>query len=161
MADKRFKVGDVGGTGVAAIWEGAGDTLPFTDPDGHADRVLFTTKWNYSRIIDRRVVNCTFPAAKGKAERAGTINLFAHGQPGVPRVRGNTVLSGHKISMGCHIPIQIYSTSGMVRLAILGATSTNVVVCWYCDLRGFNDSGYTVFGAVTLPITVEIFDELN
>jgi hypothetical protein len=154
---KRFMVAN----GVCAIWDGATDTLPFTDPNNHADRVLFTTKWNYSRIIDKRTVNCTFPAAKGKAERSGTINLFAHGRPGIPRVRGNTVLSGHKISLGCHVPIQIYAETGLFRVAILGATSSHVVVSWYCDLRGFNDSNYIVFSALTIPITVEVFDELN
>jgi hypothetical protein len=164
MADKRFKVGNVGGTGVAAIWEGAGDTLPFTDPDAHADRVLFTTKWDYTRIIDKRTVNCTFPKASSGGERQGTVTLFAHGISGYPRVRGNITIGGHKLSLGCHVPVQYRNvTSGYYeplafRLAIIGATSTNVVVCWYANLLGLSSAD---FPSITIPITVEVTNEIN
>lgn len=161
---KRFKVGLVNGTGVAAIWEGATDTLPFTDPYGHADRVKFSTMFNYSRIIDKRTVNVTFPKADNGAEQVGTISVFAHGRPGVPRVRGNVTIEGQKLSMGCHIPIQsIYSNFLKLysfRLAVLGATATDVVVAWYANMLGFGDDS-TKLPAFTIPITVEIFDEMN
>jgi len=163
---RRFKLG----SGKIVIWDGHTDTLPFDNPLGYADRVKFSTTFNYSRIIDKRTVNCTFPAALTGGERSGTIPLFAHGRPGMPRVRGNTVLLGFKISLGCHVPIQespARNSAGVLlantpRLAILGATTTDVVACWYCDLRG-RSSGATPYDlpALTLPITVEVFDELN
>lgn len=164
MADKRFKVGNVGGVGVAAIWEGAGDTLPFTDPDNHADRVLFTTKWNYTRIIEKRTVNCTFPKASSGGERQGTVTLFAHGISGYPRVRGNITIDGHELSLGSHVPVQQkyanmkFYYPKLVRLAIIGATPTNVVVCWYANMLGASG---TDFPAITIPITVEVTNEIN
>lgn len=163
---RRWKAG----SGKIVIWNGETDTLPFDDPLAYADRVLFSTTFNYSRIIDKRTVNCTFPAALTGGERSGTIPLFAHGRAGMPRVRANTVIGGIKISLGCHVPIQespARNSAGRLlantpRLVILGATTTDVVACWYCDLRG-RGSGATAYDlpSITLPITVEVFAEMN
>lgn len=158
---RRFKLG----SGKIVIWDGEGDTLPFDDPLAYADRVKFSTTFNYSRIIDKRTVNCTFPRADGGAERSGTIPLFAHGRGGQPRVRGNFILNGKTISLGCHVPVQFYtSTNGvairsLIRLAILGATNTDVVVSWYAGLNGLYSGGY--LAEFTVPMTIEVFDELN
>jgi len=153
------------GSGKIVIWNGHTDTLPFDDPLGYADRVLFSTTFNYSRIVDKKTVNCTFPRADGGAERSGTIPLFAHGRSGQPRVRGNFVLNGKTISLGCHVPVQFYtSTNGaairsLIRLAILGATNTDVVVSWYAGLNGLFSGGY--LAEFTVPMTIEVFDEMN
>lgn len=154
------------GAGKLVLWDGDGDTLPFDDPLGHADRVKFSTTFGYSRIIDKRMLNVTFPQANGAGERSGTINLFPHGQPGMPRVRGNLTLGGQKISLGCHIPIQSYTGAGggianpsNIRLAILGATTTNVVVCWYAQLSNMPANYY--LQQITIPMTIEVFNELN
>ncbi len=157
---RRFKLG----SGKIVIWDGEGDTLPFDDPLAYADRVKFSTTFNYSRIIDKRTVSCTFPKADNGSEQIGTIDLFAHNRPGVPRVRGNVLVDGQNISMGCHIPIQtLYSNYLKLysfRLATIGATETNVVVAWYANMLGFGDDS-TKLPAFTIQITVEVFDELN
>lgn len=160
---RRFRASD----GKIVIWNGDGDRLPFDDPLGHADRVLFSTTFGYSRIIDKRNLNVTFPQANGAGERSGTIELFPHGRPGMPRVRGNLTLGGQQISLGCHVPIQHYTGGGggasnipsLMRLAVLGATSTNVVVCWYANLLGLFAGGF--IPQITIPMTIEVFDELN
>jgi len=152
------------GSGKIVIWNGEGDTLPFDDPLAYADRVLFSTTFNYSRIIDKRTVNCTFPQVNVNAEQVGTVPLFAHGRGGIPRVRGNVMVAGNAVSLGCHIPIQTqfvtYQSKYTYRIAILGANETNVVVAWYSNLLGNGDGG-SVLPSFTIPITVEVFDELN
>lgn len=153
------------GNGKIVIWNGETDTLPFDDPLAHADRVVFSTTFNYSQIIDKRTVNCTFPRANGGEERSGTIPLFAHGRGGQPRVRGNFILNGKPLSLGCHVPVQFYtSTNGaaipsLVRLAILGATNTDVVVSWYAGLNGLYSGGY--LSEFTVSMTIEVFDGMN
>ena len=159
---RRFRVSD----GRAVIWDNDWDNSPFNDPLGNADRVKFSTTFGYSRIIDKRNLNVTFPQANGAGERSGTINLFAHGRPGMPRVRGNLTIAGQKISLGCHVPVQSYTGGGggvanpsNMRLAILGATSTNVVICWYAQLSNMPSKYY--LQQITIPMTIEVFDELN
>lgn len=156
---RRFKLG----SGKIVIWDGHADTLPFDDPLGYADRVKFSTTFNYTRIIDRRVINVVLPEAKNKDERRGTIALFAHGRGGVPRVRGNVTLDGQNISLGCHVPIQTrfdtYESKYSFRLAVLGATSTDVVLMWYANMLGFGDDG-TILPQITVPITVEVTNEI-
>jgi hypothetical protein len=126
--------------------------------------VLFTTKWDYTRIIDKRTVNVTFPAANSGGERLGTINLFAHGRGGYPRVRGNITIAGHKLSLGSHVPVQQINANKahffpkLMRLAIIGATTTHVVVCWYANMIGADG---TNFPKITLPVTVEVTNEMN
>jgi hypothetical protein len=167
MANRRFKVGLANGVGVTAIWNGAGDTLPFIDPDGHADRVLFTTKWPYTSGIDKRTVNVTFPEAKAGGLRFGEVLLFAHGRSGEPRVRGNITINGFPLSLGCHVPVQYFTGNklqpnplpGLFRLAIIGATSTYVLIAWSADLSGAG-SGLNL-PQFTIPVTVEVTNEFN
>ncbi len=158
---KRFKLG----TDRLVVWNDHTTLDPFNDPEANADRVLFSTTFNYSRIIDKRTVNCTFPTANGGGERSGIIPLFAHGRGGQPRVRGNFILNGKPLSLGCHVPVQFYTnTNGtavpsLVRLAILGATNTDVVVSWYAGLNGLYSGSY--LAEFTVPMTIEVFEEMN
>lgn len=160
------------GSGKIVIWNGEGDTLPFDDPLGYADRVLFSTTFNYSRIIDKRTLTVTFPKYTKtepieKAQDFLTVQpLFAHGKTGEPRVRANITIDGHKLSLGCHVPVQSFpggngylATTAVFRVAIIGATATHVVMTDYCNLSGM-DPG-TVMPAISFPITVEIFNEMN
>jgi len=83
----------------------------------------------------------------------------------MPRVRGNVTLSGHKVSLGCHVPIQTYyyalNNARAQRFAILGATETHVVVCWSANTLGWTAIRGDFLPQVVIPITVEVFDELN
>jgi len=165
---RRWKSGD----GKIVIWNGETDTLPFDDPLGHADRVLFSTTFNYSRIIDKRTVTVTFPkytkteGIKKAQDFLTSQLLFPHGMPGEPRVRANITINGQALSLGCHVPVQSFpggngylATTAVFRVAIIGATATHVVMTDYCSLSGM-DPG-TVMPAISFPVTVEIFNELN
>lgn len=160
---RRFRVSD----GKLVIWDGEGDTLPFNNPEANADRVLFSTTFNYTRVIDKRTVNVTFPQANVGGLRVGTVSLFAHGRGGQPRVRGNTTINGFRLSLGCHVPVQYFTGNsvqpnplpGLFRLAIIGATSTDVVIAWSADLSGAG-SGLNL-PQFTIPVTVEVTNEFN
>ena len=162
---RRFRTSD----GKLAIWNGETDTLPFTNPGAHADRVLFHSQFNYTRIIDKRTVNVTFPTAANGGERLGTIQLFAHGINGYPRVRGNITLGGIQVSLGSHIPVQYRNLTDpklaypekMMRLAIIGATQTHVVISWYANLTFLGSAQPTYFPSFTIPVTVEVTNEIN
>jgi hypothetical protein len=47
----------------------------------------------------------------------------------------------------------------LFRLAILGATTTSVVVCWWAGLAGLFKGGF--LPELTVQMTLEVFDELN
>lgn len=157
---RRFRIAG----GKEVIWTGETDTLPFDNPDAHPDRVLFSSTWPYTSIITKRTVNVSFPSADPGDERRGTINLFAHGVSGVPRVRGNITVAGQKLSLGCHVPIQTRFNSffnrSTFRLAVIGATTSQVVLMWYANMLGFGNVDVGL-PAITLPITVEVTNELN
>jgi len=164
---RRWKLGrDQSGVAKIVIWNDEWDNSPFENPLGNADRVKFSTTFNYTRVVDKRTVWVTFPQANGGGLRVGTINLFAHGRGGQPRVRGNITINGYRLSLGCHVPVQHYvrpvkplDLQGTFRLAIIGATSTDVIIAWSVDLSNMTSDGF--LPQITLPVTVEVTNEFN
>jgi len=151
--------------GKAAIWTGAGDTLPFDNPNGNLARVKFHSDLQYIKIIDTRTFNVTLPSFVSPYERVADYTLYAHGRPGQPYVLGQVNVNGVPAGFTGSVPVAFGVLTGGPAVAgkpgifgrwlTLGADATNVIVHEYSVL-GLGE----VMSAVTIAVTVFMTDEI-
>jgi len=147
--------------GVCAIWTGATDELPFTQPLNHLNRVKFHSSLPYTKIIDVRPVTLSLPGVSGTALRTASYALFAHGRPGQPWVLGKLTVKGYEVAFTGSVPVQQVSGTPYARFLALGADATNVYIHEYCPMQGSAQANnWTSLPAINVPMTVYVTNEL-
>jgi hypothetical protein len=159
---KVLKFGPYQGSAAAAIWDGETDDNPFNDPLHNLSRLYFHSALHYPKVVSTRTVTVSFPKLSSNQIREKTYTLFAHGQTGIPWIRGQTTVSGALVNLAGHVPIQSsFNTKWFgrphgvfCRFVALGCDETNVVLHEYAQCAQ-NDT----MAAMSLPVTVFIMDE--
>ena len=161
--------------GQVAIWEGAQDSAPFSNPRGHMNRVKFHSDLDYVRVI--RVINRTLTIPRipstgsGQSDAGSRVQSYgigAHGQPGTPFIVGIINVGGQPMaftgSVLVHtIPSPNSRTLGdsFGRFLALGADATNMYVHEYSVQAGNDETGlWDARPAQTFNLTLGITDIL-
>jgi hypothetical protein len=147
----RFKAS---ASGVAIYDEAAaGGDGPFTSPLSHLGNVRFHSSLKYPAIISTKAgLVALLPAVEANlSHQQGDINLFAHGQAGIPYVEGK-ITSGlsREVALCGSVPVQTCGTGAagaFPRVVHLGADGTHVKLNWYgttYELSGFSKLSLTI-----------------
>jgi len=161
---KRFRIAG----GVAAVWEGAQDLLPFTNPLGNLSRVKFHSSLAYIRILNSFTYTLSIPATGGVAEKVGSYILGPHGSAGQPFVVGKISVNGVPVAFSGSVPVHQFPPSSngaptdpYARFLSLGADATNIVVHEYSVQPGGFPAGiFSSRPAQSFLITVDVTDML-
>ena len=142
--------------GVCAVWDGAGDTLPFDNPTSYLSRVKFHSELNYLKVIDEQTHTVNF-VLRGAPGFTGSYTMFAHGRAGIPLVFASTTISGNTVAFTGSIPVQVDTVfrGRWARWVTVGADATNVYAYEYGNLP----ATYTL-PALSLSITTWVTDRL-
>ena len=147
--------------GVCAIWTGAADELPFTQPLNHLNRVKFHSALAYPKVISQHSLTLSLPGVSGTPLRTAGYQLFAHGRPGQPWVLGKLTVQGVEVAFTGSVPVQQVSGMPYARFLALGADATHVWIHEYCPMQGSAQANnWTSLPALNVPMTVYITDEI-
>lgn len=155
---KRLRIA----SGIAAIWEGTGDTLPFTSPLSHLSRLKFHSSLNYIRATKRLTYTLNIPATGAVAVKVASYTLGPHGVAGQPFIVGKIVVNGVPVAFSGSVPVHQFTTGDAdpyARFLSLGVTATNIVVHEY-SVQGGPPVAYRNRPAQSFQVTVEVTDML-
>lgn len=154
--------------GVGAIWTDPSDTLPFTDPNNHLERVKFHSALGYIKIISETTVNLSLPSRDGGFRDATkTYQLFQHGRGARPGVFGAVPINGELCAFAGSVPVQFENTAShdsniakiFARLISIGADATWVYAYEFAVAQYSSSSFYASYDAVTIPLTIYMTDQ--
>lgn len=155
---KRLRIA----SGIAAIWEGAGDMLPFTSPLSYLSRLKFHSSFNYIRATKRLTYTLNLPATGNVAVKVASYVLGNHGVAGQPFIVGKIVVNGVPVAFSGSVPVHQFTTGETdvyARFLSLGVNATSIVVHEY-SVQGGNPDAYRSRPAQSFQVTVEVTDML-
>jgi len=147
-------------TGVVAIYDGP-DDAPFTAPLSHLanGRLKFHSSLGYPKVIAEHKVTLSLPARKSIGTHRVSYSLRQHGRPGIPWVLASLRVGGQDVAAVGSVPVQKAAnnaSSPWARWISIGANGSHITAFEYTAVPRI---GYT-FGAISIPITVWVTDEL-
>jgi hypothetical protein len=153
------------GTGTVAIYTfGDGvpeNDLPFTTPLSDLSRLRFHSNLLTPSIVSTITASFVLPALPANTSINTKHTLVAHNQPGTPLILGQLTNVGGGIALAGSIPLSMGTVAdnfGAYRWITLGADSTNIVLHENSDTLSATQAAPP--GAITLNITVDVFDLL-
>lgn len=152
-------------SGVAAIWDDAGDELPFSAPLSHLGRVKFHSSLNYIKAVSTITATVSLPYLHTVWLRSASYNITpsGHGQSGQPFVLGYVTIQGVPVAFTGSIcvqkPTNTYGQTRYGRFLSLGADDTNVYVYEYTQLYG-GASPIDEYAALDVSVTCFVTDKI-